>query len=143
MEVTFDAFFADDEIGTAPTNEGRAAEIFVRRQTNDFRNHDAVRARPALRHAQISEIAAQRGRKVAQIREECLVMIAPQRGQITQIIIAHRLGTIEHADRIIYLDRGEKIAEGTKDELLKTCEPFRHMWDMLHHSEKKPTPIEV
>lgn len=68
--------------------------------------------------------------------------IAELHGQITQIIIAHRLGTIEHADRIIYLDRGEKIAEGSKDELLKTCEPFRHMWEILHHHEKKSELIE-
>lgn len=69
--------------------------------------------------------------------------IAELRGQITQIIIAHRLGTIDHADRIIYLDRGEKVAEGTKDELLKNCEPFRHMWEVLHHTEKKVEPVEV
>lgn len=69
--------------------------------------------------------------------------IAELHGQVTQIIIAHRLGTIEHADRIIYLDRGEKIAEGTKDELLKNCEPFRLMWEILHHTEKKPEVVEV
>ena len=50
-------------------------------------------------------------------------------GQVTQLIIAHRLSTIEHADRIIYLERGEKIAEGTKEELLSTCPSFRLMWD--------------
>ncbi len=69
--------------------------------------------------------------------------IAELHGQITQIIIAHRLGTIEHADRIIFLDRGEKIAEGTKDELLQTCEPFRQMWEILHHSEKKTEVLET
>ncbi len=69
--------------------------------------------------------------------------IAELHGQITQIIIAHRLGTIEHADRIIYLDRGEKIAEGSKEELLKTCEPFRHMWEILHHHEKKSEEVET
>ncbi len=69
--------------------------------------------------------------------------IAELHGQITQIIIAHRLGTIEHADRIIYIDRGEKIAEGSKDELLQSCEPFRHMWEILHHTEKKSAELET
>ncbi len=50
-------------------------------------------------------------------------------GQVTQILIAHRLSTIEHADRIIYLERGEKIAEGTREELLANCPQFRAMWD--------------
>ncbi|MBS3904287.1 MAG: ABC transporter ATP-binding protein [Simkania sp.] len=50
-------------------------------------------------------------------------------GEITQIIIAHRLTTIEHADRIIYLERGEKIAEGTREELLVSCPQFRLMWE--------------
>ncbi len=62
--------------------------------------------------------------------------IANLHGEVTQILIAHRLSTIEHADKIIYLDRGVKITEGTKDELLQTCEPFRRMWEALYHSEK-------
>lgn len=51
------------------------------------------------------------------------------RGQVTQIIIAHRLSTIEKADRIIYIERGKKIAEGTKEELLATCPAFERMWN--------------
>jgi ABC-type multidrug transport system fused ATPase/permease subunit len=54
------------------------------------------------------------------------------RGHVTQIIIAHRLSTIEDADLIIYLERGEKVAEGTKDELLQICPGFRLMWELLH-----------
>lgn len=54
-------------------------------------------------------------------------------GEVTQIIIAHRLSTIEHADRIIYIDRGRKIAEGTLPELLQTCPPFKALWDAYYH----------
>ena len=64
-------------------------------------------------------------------------------GEVTQIIIAHRLATIEHADKIIYLDRGEKIAEGTRDELLKTCVGFRQMWEALYNQERKTILQEV
>lgn len=57
--------------------------------------------------------------------------IAELHGEVTQIIIAHRLATIEHADRIIYLESGEKLAEGTRDELLENCPPFRLMWEAM------------
>lgn len=58
------------------------------------------------------------------------------KGQMTQIIIAHRLSTIEHADRIVFLDQGMKIAEGTKEELLRDCAPFKEMWKLLHKNEE-------
>lgn len=53
-------------------------------------------------------------------------------GKMTQIVIAHRLSTIEFADKIIYLERGVKIAEGTKEELMRKCEPFKRMWDSMY-----------
>lgn len=56
-------------------------------------------------------------------------------GEVTQILIAHRLSTIEHADKIIYLEKGKKIAEGSRDELLQTCEPFRQMWEALYRHD--------
>jgi ABC-type multidrug transport system fused ATPase/permease subunit len=57
-------------------------------------------------------------------------------GSVTQIIIAHRLSTIEDADRIIYVEEGRKIAEGTKEDLLRTCPSFCHMWNLMQY---KPT----
>ena len=60
--------------------------------------------------------------------------ITQMQGKVTQIIIAHRLTTIEDADKIIYLEKGQKVAEGTKEELLATCAGFRLMWEMMHRS---------
>lgn len=37
----------------------------------------------------------------------------------TSLVIAHRLNTIRHADRIIVLDAGKIVEEGTHDKLLK------------------------
>lgn len=68
--------------------------------------------------------------------------IASLHGEVTQILIAHRLSTIEHADKIIYLERGAKIAEGNRDELLKTCEPFRRMWEALYHHDRSSLEVE-
>ncbi|HEV8051225.1 MAG TPA: ABC transporter ATP-binding protein [Parachlamydiaceae bacterium] len=59
--------------------------------------------------------------------------ISKLQGHVTQIIIAHRLSTIDHVDRIIYLEKGEKVAEGSIEELLKTCPNFKKMWDMSLH----------
>lgn len=53
-------------------------------------------------------------------------------GEMTQILIAHRLSTIEHANRVIFLEKGRKIAEGTHEELLRTCKPFKVMWETYH-----------
>lgn len=59
------------------------------------------------------------------------------RGKLTQIIIAHRFSTIEHADKIVYIDHGKKIAEGTKDELMVSCPDFKRMWELMHLSEER------
>lgn len=55
-----------------------------------------------------------------------------QRGKITQILIAHRLSTIEDADRIIYIEQGKKLGEGSKEELFNNCPPFKRLWEAMH-----------
>jgi len=56
-------------------------------------------------------------------------------GHVTQIIIAHRFSTIENADKIVYMEKGEIIDIGDKKELLKRCEGFRIMWRMMHKDD--------
>ena len=47
----------------------------------------------------------------------------------TLIVIAHRLSTIKDADKIFVVNDGCIEAEGRHDELLKTCELYRNMWE--------------
>lgn len=56
----------------------------------------------------------------------------------TVIAVAHRLSTLNNMDRIIVLDKGKIVEDGTKEELLnedniksgKTTGLFKKMWEM-------------
>ena len=48
----------------------------------------------------------------------------------TVIAIAHRLSTIAHLDRLIILDEGKIIEEGTHDELLEKKGLYAKLWSM-------------
>ena len=45
----------------------------------------------------------------------------------TKIIVAQRISTIRHADKILVLDRGETVGMGTHEELMKSCEVYREI----------------
>ena len=45
----------------------------------------------------------------------------------TTIVIAHRLSTVLHADKILVFDRGRILGEGKHDELLKTNEVYSRL----------------
>ena len=48
-------------------------------------------------------------------------------GDATVIIVAQRISTILHADRIIVLDEGKIAGMGTHEELLRDCEAYREI----------------
>lgn len=48
----------------------------------------------------------------------------------TVIAIAHRLSTLKHMDRIIVLEKGKIIEEGTHNTLIKTDSFYSKLWEM-------------
>jgi len=47
----------------------------------------------------------------------------------TSIVIAHRLSTIKHADKIVVMERGKLVEEGTLQELLAKKGKFYQYWE--------------
>ena len=45
----------------------------------------------------------------------------------TKLIVAQRIGTIMNADRIVVLDEGKVVGQGTHKELLENCEVYRQI----------------
>ncbi len=77
---------------------------------------------------------------------EALILSALQerRGRATTLVIAHRLSTLAHADRVIVLDHGRIIQTGTHAELAAQDGLYRRLWQIQtsvetdYKSELKP-----
>lgn len=53
----------------------------------------------------------------------------------TVLMIAHRLRSIVNCDRIIVLEEGKVIGNGTHDELMETCEVYKKLYRLQCESE--------
>ena len=51
-----------------------------------------------------------------------------RRGRATTLVIAHRLATLAHADRVIVLEQGRVVQCGTHDELAATEGLYQRLW---------------
>jgi subfamily B ATP-binding cassette protein MsbA len=47
----------------------------------------------------------------------------------TTLIVAHRFSTIRDVDRVLVFDQGRIVADGPREEIYRTNELFRRLWD--------------
>jgi len=53
----------------------------------------------------------------------------------TIIASTHRLHLLSMFDKICFFSNGRIIAQGTLEELLASCKPFKELWDKYHNAE--------
>lgn len=63
--------------------------------------------------------------------------LAKEAADSTKLIVAQRIGTIMDADRIVVLDDGKVVGQGTHKELLSSCDVYREI------AESQLTPEEL
>ena len=49
---------------------------------------------------------------------------------LTMLVIAHRLSTVQHADRIVVLDQGRVAEQGTHAELIALGKTYKRLYDL-------------
>lgn len=54
----------------------------------------------------------------------------------TTIIITHRVSSAKHANRIIYLDNGKIVEQGTHDELMKLDGHYKNLYELQLSNQK-------
>lgn len=59
------------------------------------------------------------------------------RGQVTTLVIAHRLSTVQKCDQVIYLENGRFIAQGTFDELRDSIPNFDRQAELMGITRQK------
>ena len=56
--------------------------------------------------------------------------LARRRGKHTTLVIAHRLSSVRHADRILVLERGRLVQDGVHEELAAAPGPYRRLCEI-------------
>lgn len=73
----------------------------------------------------------------AETETNILHALRSRHGQRTTLVIAHRLSTLAHADRVIVLDKGRIIQEGRPEALLKQEGLYRRLWTIQNAAQQE------
>ncbi len=94
-------------------------------------------ARAVLREAPILILDDAMSAIDAETETLILDALKRRRGETTTLVIAHRLATLVHADRIIVLDHGRIIQTGTHEELSAQDGLYRRLWAIQTNVESE------
>ena len=67
--------------------------------------------------------------------EVILSALKKRHGKLTTLVIAHRLSTLSHADKVIVMDKGRIIQSGRHEELCRVDGLYRRLWQIQNKTE--------
>jgi ATP-binding cassette, subfamily B, bacterial len=94
-------------------------------------------ARTVLRHPPILVLDDALSAVDGETESLILDALKERHGRATTLVIAHRLSTLAHADRVIVLDRGRIVQTGTHSELIAKEGLYRRLWDIQTRTESE------
>lgn len=71
----------------------------------------------------------------AETESKIAQMLDALRGEMTIVLIAHRLSTVMNSDKIVYLKEGKVVAEGTFEELRRNVPDFNQAVELMGLSD--------
>jgi ATP-binding cassette subfamily B protein len=126
------------------------ADLFINRMPQGYESHLAERgANLSTGQKQLIALArvAAFNPKIVLVMDEATASIDPETEATlqrsmrevmtgrTSIIIAHRLNTIRHVDRILVLQQGEVVEEGTHAELLAKGGTYARLYELQYKDQ--------
>jgi len=93
-------------------------------------------ARALLREAPVLLLDDALSAVDTETEEMIISALRTRRGKMTTLVIAHRLSTLAHADRVIVMDRGRIIQSGTHEELCSRSGLYRRLWEIQNKVEQ-------
>jgi len=94
-------------------------------------------ARAVLRHPPILVLDDAMSAVDGETEAMILKALRERHGRATTLVIAHRLSTLAHADRILVLDQGRIVQSGTHAELSARPGLYRRLWEIQTRTESE------